>query len=259
VVQVANGHYSPQSYHDFIGFQVAKPVLERAFEDTYDLKLEDVFSNLDLALGTYRWSVSNVIPEMTKAAWSAKKKEIVNLTPGITRRKFVYNLSRASYEKEWDGKYERPGIGARIIAFIFKIIPKIGPFRALAFKPPTPQTEQLFMKSFNATLDSYRTLLAEVKTDHLRLVNVNFDVGKPTRAGEYKLADKAYASLLDKLASKQFAGVTPVLRGDILAYYADLNAPIETKKDPHAWQKTLEELNALKTAMPVEAASPAAP
>jgi len=220
VVQVANGKYAPKAYHDFIGFQVSKPLLERAFEDTYSLKLDDVFKNLDLALGTYRHTVSSIIPEMTKAAWSAKKKEIVQLQPGITRKKFLYNISRASYHKEWDGKFERPGPGARLLAFVFRIVPKVGPFKALAFKPPTPEAEKLFIASFNRTLDRYRQLLEEVRADRLTLPNENFDTGQPAREGEYKLADQAYLKLLEKLADTKLP-VSEPLRANILAYYRD--------------------------------------
>ena len=248
VVQVAKGHYAPKVYHDFIGFQVSKPLLERAFHETYSLEIKDVCRDLDLSLGTYRYSVSSVIPTMTKAAWAAKKDEIVRDMPGMTRRKYIYNISRASYNKEWGPKYERPGILARFLAFIFRVIPKIGPFRTLAFKPPTPETERLFMKSFNVTLDHYRALVDEVKNNQLQFVNENLDVGKPTRAGGYPMADKAYARLLEKLASNQFSGVTPELRTDILSYYADLNAPIETKKHKTEWKKVLAELNTLKSA-----------
>ena len=109
VVQVANHSYAPDAYHDFIGFEVAKPLLDRAFFDTYGLHLKDVFRDLDLALGTYRHSVASILPTMTKAAWAAKKNQIVAATPGITKRKFIYILSRASYQKNWDAKYERPG------------------------------------------------------------------------------------------------------------------------------------------------------
>ena len=101
VVQVARGNYAPQAYHDFIGFQVAKELLERAFLDTYSLELKDVFGNVDLALGSYRKAVSDVIPKMTQVAWNLKKDELAK--KGVSRRKFVYNLSRASYRKEWDG------------------------------------------------------------------------------------------------------------------------------------------------------------
>src|SRR5579872_4578697 len=241
VVQVANGHYAPEAYHDFIGFEVAKPVLERAFLTTYGLELKDVFGDLDLALGTYRYSVKSVLPTMTKAAWAAKQKEIVHDMPGMTRRRFVYNLSRSSYHKEWGTRYERLGFLHRFLAFLFELVPKVGPFRALSFQPPNQQTELLFMRSFNATIERYRKLLEEAEAGRLRLPNENLDVGQLTRAGGYTLADNAYATLLDKLASRRFAGVAPELRAAILDFYTDLNGPIATKKHRRVWQKTLQE------------------
>ncbi len=256
VVQVANQAYAPEAYHDFIGFEVAKPLLDRAFFDTYGLYLKDVFGNVDLALGTYRRSVASILPTMTKVAWAAKKDHIVTAAPGRTKRKFVYILSRSSYEKEWGAIYEHPSLWARLLAILFKIVPKVGPFRAFSFQAPTHETELLFMKSFDATFDRYHELLDEVKSGHLSLANQNLDIGKPTSAGSYNLADNAYASLLDKLAGKNFAGVTPKLREDILGYYADLNRPFATKKRPDAWQKTLGELEALKAAPASAEAAP---
>src|SRR6202035_1580178 len=133
------------------------------------------FTNLDLALGTYRFAVSELIAEMTKTAWSAKKKDIEKLQAGMNRRKFIYRLSRTSYHKEWDRQYQRPGFGARLLAFIFRIMPKIGPFRALAFQVPTPQAEKLFITSFDETLGEYRKLIAETRQNQLHLINENFD------------------------------------------------------------------------------------
>jgi hypothetical protein len=203
VVQVAQGNYAPESYHDFIGFEVAKPVLERAFLKTYGLELKDVFLSVDLAIGTFRNTVGGLIPAMTKAAWASKKGDILKATPGITREKFVYNLSRASYEKEWGNEYERPGVGTRIVAFLFRLIPKIGPFKALAFRAPTPEGQKLFMDSFNKTLDRYRLRLATLRSGRsLQLPNANLDTGEPFVAGTYKKADETFAKLRDKLASR---------------------------------------------------------
>jgi Zinc dependent phospholipase C len=218
VVEVAHGNYAPKSYHDFIGFKVAKPLLERAFEETYSITLKSVFKSLDLALGSYRHTIGSILPEMTRAAWSAKKDEIRKSAPGITRRKFIYNLSRASYEKEWNKEYERPGFGARVIAFVFHIVPKIGPFKALGFRVPTPPAEKLFMESFNKTLDQYKLLVAEERSNRLRLGNENFDTGRPTREGEYRMADQTYAKLLEKLVDEK-ATPSPELRANILTYY----------------------------------------
>jgi len=248
VLQVAQGHYAPEGYHDFIGFKVSKPLLERAFKETYGFELASIFTSLDLALGTYRYSVSNLIPTMTKVAWETKKGDLQKQTPGITRDKFLYHLSRAEYHKEWGTQYQKPGFFAKVLSVLFRIVPKVGPFRGLAIKPSTPQTEKLFMQSFDATLNSYRQWLSKIGTAELNLQNKDLDTGKLTSPGEYPRADDAYAQILDKLASHKFENVTPELRDNILAFYGDTNARIATKKDRGKWQKTLRDLTALKSA-----------
>jgi hypothetical protein len=142
VPQIAKGHYAPDKYHEYIGFEVSHDLLGRAFEETYSLDLKSIFPDYDLAIGSYRRGVSEVIPEMTKVAWHLKKDEIQKDPPGVTRQKFLYHLSRTSYEQQWDAKYRNPGFGARLPAFLTRLIPKVGPFRALSFHTPTPETEK---------------------------------------------------------------------------------------------------------------------
>lgn len=253
VVEVAQGNYAAEDYHDFIGFQVSKELLERAFRDTYDLDLAKQFVSLDLALGTYRRTVSTIIPEATKIAWSLKRKEIVQARPGMTKRKFLYNLRGASYEKDWGTDYRRPGVFARVIAFLLRIVPKVGPFRAVNFKAPTPQTETLFMQSFNKTLDFYRTLLQEEQTNgRVQLANTDFDTGRPTREGEYSLADETYAKFLQQLAKQDFKGVTPQLRANLLSFYRNPRPPVTDanklkKPKDRNWRDTLAALAQLRT------------
>jgi hypothetical protein len=230
IVEVARGKYASESYHDFIGFKVSKPLLERAFADTYTIELKDQFRSIDLALGTYRYTISQVVPEMTSAAWAIKKSDIQKLQAGMTRRKFIYRLNSASYRKEWNEQYQKPGPGARFIAFLFRIIPKIGPFKALGFKVPTLETEKLFETSFNGVLERYHALLGDVKANRLKLANDNFDTGKPTRLGDYKLADETYAELLEKLG-KSKSTVSPELRTNILAFYGAAEAPEKARAE----------------------------
>ena len=247
VLQVAQGRYAPEKYHAFIGFEVSKPVLERAFLDTYGIELKDVFGNLDLALGTFRYSVGSIIPGMTRVAWQLKKDQVAKEIPGVTKQKFLYNLSRSSYEKEWGTGYQKPGIRTRLVTWIMRIIPKFGPFKSLAFRAPTPEVEKMFMASFNATVDDYRVLLERVNAGRLELVNDNFDVGKPLAAGQYLAADQAYDKLLDKLSERKFAGVSAELRGNILDYYKDRQAPATpSKKDASEWSRLSGELQQLR-------------
>jgi hypothetical protein len=246
VIQVARGKYLPDAYHDFIGFKVSKELLERAFLKTYDLELKDQFVSLDLAIGTFRRAVSGLIPEMTKVAWELKKDDIVKATPGMTRDKFLYSMSRADYDKEFGKEYEKPGFGTKLLGGLVRILPKVGPLKALAFKPPTPEAERLFIESFNATLTRYRALLAQSRNGRLDLQNTDFDTGRPVRAGEYKLADETYAKLLEKLAKHNFENASPELRRNILAFYSDPSAPNATKQDKDEWRTTLRALDRLK-------------
>jgi hypothetical protein len=245
VFQAAKGRYASDAYKNFIGFEVARPLLHRAFQDTYGLRVEQVFFNVDLAIGSYRRAVGTFLPALTKVAWQLKSREIVKDAPGITRKKFLYNLSRSSYEKNWGGTYRRPGVKSRILAGFFRIVPRSGPFKALAFKRLTPEVEKLYMASFNASIDRYRELLGEVDDGRMVLPNGNFDVGEVTQAGQYKLADAAYAKLLRKLDGS-YTDMQPDLRIDILAFYQDLSRPITTKSNATDWSRLRDELDRLQ-------------
>jgi len=243
VDQVAEGNYAPKAYHDFIGFEVSKPVLERAFQKTYSIEMSSVFGSVDLAIGSYRHAVSTVIPRITKVAWHLKKKQIQNSDPSETRKKFTYNISRSGYRKDWGDVYEKPDFFARFVAFFLRLVPKVGPFSALAFHPPTPDVEQLYMHSVNETLDHYRHLLLAQREGTLQLPNDNFDTGGKTEPGTYRLTDKSYAELLDKVNDKP---TSDALRQNILDFYADLGKPYVTKTKPKEWENVLRELDTLK-------------
>jgi len=259
MVQVAKNRYASQQYHDFIGFQVSKPLLERVFPIVYGVELKDVLTHEDLAVGSYRYSISRLIPEMTQVALRTHKKDLMREHPDLAKRKFLYRLSRSEYEKNWGKDYVNPGFGTRFLAAFFRYMPKVGPFKALAFNNPNPQTEDLYFKSINTTVDQYRVFLEQVSTGSLVLPNCDLDSGKLTQAAEYSLTDDTYAKLLSQLSDKKFASTAPELRANILNFYSDLSAPLETKKDQARWQAVLTSLDQLRliNSPPPTASSPA--
>ena len=259
MVQVAKNRYASDQYHDFIGFQVSKPLLERTFPIVYGVELKDVLTHEDLAIGSYRFAVSRLIPQMTKVALRTHKKDMMKESPTFAKKKFLYRLSRSDYEKEWGKDYTKPDFGTRVWSVVLRYMPKIGPFKALAFNNPTPQTEEMYFKSINTTVDQYRIYLKQVRANSLELVNCDFDTGKDTKAAEYSLTDDTYAKLLGQLAGRKFDLTSAALRDNILNFYADLSLPLETKKDPAHWQSVLSSLDQLKlvTPTPVLAATPA--
>jgi Zinc dependent phospholipase C len=246
MVQVAKNRYTSDNYHDFIGFKVSKPLLENAFAETYGLQLQDVLHNEDLAIGTFRRAMSTVIPEMTRVALLSRRKEIVQDTPNFNEKEFLYHLSRAKYQKEWGNGYRKPGFGTRMLAFFLKVVPKVGPFKAVAFNIPSTQTEDMYIKSVNKTVDDYGALLHDQRAGQLKIADLDFDTGRESRAGEYFLADKTYARLLNDLAKHNFDEASPDLRRNILSFYANPTAAATTKTSAKAWKTTQEELDRLK-------------
>jgi hypothetical protein len=259
MVQVAKNRYASQQYHDFIGFQVSKALLERTFPIVYGVELKDVLAHEDLAIGSYRFAVSRMIPQMTQIALRTHKKDMMKETPDFAKEKFLYRLSRSDYEKEWGKDYTKPDFGTRFWSVVLRYMPKVGPFRALAFNNPTSQTEDMYFRSINTTVDQYRLYLRQVRAGTLELANTDFDTGKATRAAEYSLTDETYAKLLGQLGERKFDRTSPELRSNILDFYSDLSVAIETKKDPVRWQSELSSLDQLKMVTPtgITASSPA--
>jgi len=248
VLEVAKGRYAPDSYHDFIGFEVAAPLLERAFQDTYGLDLTSVLKDEPRVINSYRHAVSSLIPQATRIAWKLKQDDIQKDLPGVTRQKFLYNISRSSYEKQWGRDYRKPGFGDTFLSFLYRILPKIGPLRILAFRTPTPQTEKLFEESFNVTLDRYRTFLADLRKGEVALPNDNFDVGEVTARGVYRLDDNACTQLLNQLAKKDFVDASPQLRAELLRFFSSPEAPSAAKLSAKARAQLKADVQKLENA-----------
>lgn len=247
VLQVAKQRYNFQAYHDFIGFQIAQGLLERAFQNVYGLKLQQIFPDEDKTIENYRRAISIWIPRLTQVALITKKSELEKL-PDFSPRRFRYLLSRVEYEKNWGSNYSRPGFKTKFLAVIVKLLPKIGPLKTLDIKPPTPHTEALYIKSVEDTVANYRSLLVRTSQNDLSLADNDLDTGSATQPGEYSLTDKTYARLLQMLADGNFVQASPALRSNILGFYGDLSMPVETKKHKDTWRKTIHALEALKHA-----------
>lgn len=354
VIQVLHGRYSQQNYRDFIGFQVSKGLLERAFFETYGIPMNSVMTHEDLAIATYRKSVSTIIPNMTAVAARHYSKEIQAENPGYETARFVYRLSTTEFEKEYGTGYIHPGWGTRFIGFIVEHLPKTGPLKALKLPLPDAATQDMYIKSINTTVDKYKLNLAKVippqplipgaslpafpaapvkplnpaavkaaasgqppppppagvtsapqsaqsserrpssatppsppaapaaplpttvaapeppaidsVADPLAgvpkapdLPEVDLDTGKPSRLGEYRLADLTYARLLDKLL-KDKTPITPDVQQSFKDFYEAPRAePVWYRKRPKDWvilQSNLATFDALPLPLPAPPPEP---
>jgi hypothetical protein len=249
VLQLARGAYEAQAYRDFIGFQISKELLERAFLKTYALDINEIFGSYSLAIGSFRWAVKNLIPTLTNAAWKTKKKEIQQLQPGITSRQFKYRMNRKTYYKQFGKERYKPGFGASLLSIGVCILPKIGPLKKLKFKVPGPEVEKLYIQSFDTVSYHYGFNIKQAATAKINLANIDFDTGKSTLPGEYNLADETYVDLLLRLYANDFNNVTTGLQQNILKFFTHSSATklLESNiGEKEKIRKALEELTKYK-------------
>jgi hypothetical protein len=220
VLEVAKGNYASQAYHDFIGFKVDTAVLSKAFIETYGLSIKEVFKNhFNLSVETFRWIVANIFPTLTKAAWSAKKKTIKTKNNGTASEHFQYKMRQKQYDKQFGKGYQRPGVSAKILSLFIRALPKIGPLRALKFKAPTPESEKLFVRSFDTILVYYAVNLKQLSKENVHPKDKDFDTGKPTAYCEYSLANKTYINWLLKLDADKYENVTDPIQQNIISFF----------------------------------------
>jgi len=159
---------------------------------------------------------------VTRAAWREKRDEILAATPDVTEQNFVYAMTSQQYEEAYGTQYRKPGFLVRFVVAIFKVIPKFGPFRPLAFEPLSAETERMFLNSYAASHDRYYELLRSLRDGRFALADTDLDTGKQPAHGVNELGDKTYAKLVKKLKDEERAAATPGLQRALAAHYASI-------------------------------------
>lgn len=232
VLQTAKGNYASTAYHDFIGFSIDSALLATAFQKTYGESLQQMFPKYSSTVSTFRWGVRDLFPEVTQQAWHIKKSDIRKGNAGITHDKFKYRMNRRMFRKEFGSDYTEPKFSARVVAFIIKILPKIGALKKLKFINPGPEGEKLFAASMDSILRHYTADLSLANQNKLQLINIDYDTGKPTVMYEYQLTDDTYKQWLMSMQKKNFTGITPDMRANVLSFYSKADTSALSKKDP---------------------------
>lgn len=231
VLEVAKGNYASQSYHDFIGFKIDTALLAKAFFETYGLSLDDVFHHrLKLSVETFRFMIANVFPAITKTAWASKNKKYFAEDSTAASKRFRYKMHLKQYNKDFGTGYKRPGFFATGFALMIKVVPKVGPLRALHFKVPTAQAEKYFDVSFDTIALRYSNNIKLISRKKDNLKDRDYDTGNPTEECEYILANETYNNWVLKLNDAKFKNISAPVKHNIINYYGDMQAPPQNKK-----------------------------
>ncbi|MES2279152.1 MAG: zinc dependent phospholipase C family protein [Bacteroidota bacterium] len=221
VIQTVKGNYASTAYHNFIGFNMATPLVKRAFLKIYGQDLNTIFPNFESAINTFRWGVRDFFPELANVAWKSDKAGIKQSGNAISRKTFAYTMPQSAFDKKFGTAYQHPGIMARLLAHTIQRLPKIGFLKKMGFKYPGVKCEELFLKSMDSIMVNYTQALNKAGQNQLMLVNIDFDTGKMATVCEYALADMTYKEWVARLQNDQYAQITPTLKQNIVAFYSN--------------------------------------
>ena len=250
--------FAPPAYLRFIGLEVPRKFLERAFLDTYGFDIHEILGKARPALRSYRTSVRSFIPAFANAEVVLHKHQFPPHPDDEAYRIFAERVARTNYERRWKHAYKGLGFDAHLLAILVFVVPKIGAASDLAIKIPTPDTQERYLESVNQTVDTFRAMLHQAMTysgASLALANIDLDTGDRVKRGSYPLTDKTYAHLLARLVSKPDRILPRDLKENILEYYSD-PPRVGDKMDQATWRKVAQRLEVLKQMKAVESPVP---
>ena len=167
--------------------------------------------------------------------------------PNVKSANFVFAFSRKDYEAAYGTTYRKPGLFARFVALLYRLVPKVGPLKPLSFKTLTPDAQTLFDQSVATARGRFVAALTLARDGRLQLPNTDFDTGQPARHGEYRLADDTYAEWLHRLAARRFAGLPEAVRRHIVSFYGPTPEPSRAnRREQKHWKRIAADLSALR-------------
>ena len=235
----------------------------------------------------YRFAVRSFVPDIADAVGILHKRHMTADLDSPEAKELHGEIHAMAVGNNWAAYRHHPGVGAHLLAGLIFIMPRFGPFRLCAIKGPTPQAEADYVHSLMLSVAAMRQMLIRFTPPDKRhakgatdppvvanprreaeqlgksrqaeavsrtrsdpnhpLPNRDLDTGSVVKPGGYPLTDSTYAYLLHTLTSQPTVPIPEGIKEDIQAYYADLDAPITTKKDPDDWKRVLADLQTLKT------------
>jgi hypothetical protein len=259
VDQLGHARFAPSGYLRHVGFRVPIHLLNRAFYDTYGITLHSVIGDEPPAFDTYEWSVRTLLPRVGYAEVLLHRSSFPADENDDAFRQYADRLKATDAISHWeDYRKRKPSFLTRVFAALIFITPKIGPLSDLSIRGPSSDTEQAYVASVNRAVAEYSDLLGQLAQNGqagFSVPDLDLDTGYATKPGTYRLTDRTYAALLGRVtgdSAKPPAG----LRQNILAFYGDPSAPIETRRHRRQWKKVQQELAVLR-ALPPEPVSTA--
>jgi hypothetical protein len=285
--EIAHHRVAPLRYLRHVGLKVPQRQLELAFYQTYGLS-EDFSEKRGrrINVSEYRFAVRSFIPRIAYALTILHRRHEPVEVNTPERLEIEEEVAAMETENDWQAYRRRAGMGTYALAGLIFVLPKVGPLKLVAIKGPTEATEADYTHSLAMSVSALRRVLASFtpptgarsatanaipghsiagqiaarksRDPRHPLPNLDLDTGLVVQPGGYSLTDSTYASLLHRLTRTPAQPISPSIKADIQAYYANPASPITTKKNPDQWAQVQADLVTLAS-MPTSTEPPPYP
>lgn len=282
--EISHHHMAPLRYLRHIGLKVPVKQLALAYYQTYGLTNDFAGPRRRFNVREYRFATRTFIPRIAYAVTLLHRRHEVPEPDTPESAAVAKEIAEANAQYHWQQYRRKAGFETYVLAGLIFILPKVGPLRMASVKNPTPATDAEYIHSVAVSLAALRRDLARFTPPAARrahpatvaiakavqpadipsttlargsiaprrppdgrhpLPNLDLDTGKVVQPGGYPLTDTTYALLLHRVTRHPSRKIPPGIKADILAYYADPEAPITTRKDAKKWAQVQADLATL--------------
>src|SRR5262249_25138670 len=97
MAQIGLNRFAPRAHRRNIGFRVARELLNRAFHETYGLRVRDVVGRERPALKSYRYSVRRLLPKFLEVEVLINHKRFSQEKDDDARREYLEKVAHTEY------------------------------------------------------------------------------------------------------------------------------------------------------------------
>ncbi len=228
VAQVQAGYYRSEDFHETIGLRVSRPVLERAFQRTYGLRLGQVLPHVGPGLAAFWFVSSELLPAAVRASEYVPPGQVRQL-PAPDRQRYYERINTGHFRRRGGPSPNHLSLGMHLLVWLRPTLPRLGVAPLLAFRPLPPTAQATMQASFGKSLVRYQTMLANLGAP---LPNLNLDIGQTTPAGTYALTDRTYAKWVQRLSKTLHGGLAAAVQQDLRLFYTPRLLPDGAKAVP---------------------------
>jgi hypothetical protein len=263
VNELAHHRMAPGSFHQAAGIDVAYRLYALAFYQTYGVAEDFLDPRNDFKGKSFHWTAFHALPYVARSIVNKPEWTASDEGNGHAQQTLVSITDCVGRHEDWASYPSQPSKTDIIAGKLLNTVPK------LKLVPVDSTSQEAYAHSVLLSLSAFTRILKDALAPlpfgqeltntfipHFAgdspldaahpLANVNLDTGLVEPRFAYHLTDKAYFSILQRLAEHPDYPVPDGIRSDILAYFDGATSHLSNEKTDALFQTRTADVTWLK-------------